>query len=149
MVYTIGEMAKKLNIPASTLRFYDKEGLMPFVMRSKSGVRIFTDEDFEWLSVIECLKKTGMPLRDIRQFILMAMNGDESISERYELIVRQKAAVEEQIRELWATLDFLNFKEWYYRKAKESGSTEAIKGLQLSEIPSEFHDTIRKIKGKE
>lgn len=149
MVYTIGEMAKKLNVPASTLRFYDKEGLMPFVERSKSGIRVFTDKDYEWLSVIECLKKTGMPLRDIREFILMSMRGDESINERYDLIVKQRGAVEEQIRELSATLEFLNFKEWYYRTAKEKGSTEAVKEMPISEVPSEFHEVILRMKGKE
>ncbi len=57
MLYTIGEMAKKLNVPPSTLRYYDKEGLLPFVERSGSGMRVFHEKDFEWLQVIGCLKK--------------------------------------------------------------------------------------------
>lgn len=57
MFYTVGEIAKKLGIPASTLRYYDKEGLLPFVERSGSGIRMFKDSALEWLSVIECLKK--------------------------------------------------------------------------------------------
>lgn len=60
MVYTVGEMAKKLDVPASTLRYYDKEGLLPFVERSSGGIRMFQESDFEWLQVIGCWKKAGL-----------------------------------------------------------------------------------------
>ena len=66
MFYTIGEIAKKLNIPPSTLRYYDKEGLLPFVERSSSGIRMFSDKDFESLSVIECLKKASKTIKYIK-----------------------------------------------------------------------------------
>ena len=56
MMYTVGEMAKLLNIPGSTLRYYDKEGLLPFVERSSGGIRMFQEKDYEWLKVISCLK---------------------------------------------------------------------------------------------
>lgn len=59
MVYTVGEMAKRLDIPSSTLRYYDKERLLPFVERSSGGTRMFQEKDFEWLQIIECLKKAG------------------------------------------------------------------------------------------
>lgn len=61
MQYTVGEMAKRLHVAPSTLRYYDKEGLLPFLERSSGGIRIFQDSDFEWLSIISCLKQTGMP----------------------------------------------------------------------------------------
>ena len=79
MLYTVGEMAKRLGVAASTLRYYDKEGLLPFVERSSGGIRMFKDVDFEWLQIIECLKKTGMQLADIKHFIELAMKGDETI----------------------------------------------------------------------
>ena len=62
MFYTIGEMAQRLNVAPSTLRYYDKEGLLPFVERSSGGIRMFKDEDMEWLRLLGCLKKAGMPL---------------------------------------------------------------------------------------
>ena len=77
MLYTIGEMAKVLSIPPSTLRYYDKEGLLPFVERSSGGIRMFTEKDHEWLKVIECLKQSGLSIKEIRDFIDMAMQGDE------------------------------------------------------------------------
>ena len=67
MVYAIGEMAKMLGVPASTLRYYDKEGLLPFVARSSGGIRQFLESDIEWLRVIGCMKKAGMSIKDIRQ----------------------------------------------------------------------------------
>lgn len=75
MVYTVGEMAKLLGVTASTLRYYDKEGLLPFVERSSGGIRMFQDSDFEWLQVIGCMKKAGMSIRDIRQYVEMALQG--------------------------------------------------------------------------
>ena len=78
MLYTVGEMAKVLGIPASTLRYYDKEGLLPFVERSSGGIRMFTEKDYEWLKVIECLKESGLSIKDIKSFIGMAKRGDES-----------------------------------------------------------------------
>ena len=67
MTYTVGEMAAMLDVPASTLRYYDKEGLLPFVARSSGGIRQFRDSDLEWLRIIGCMKKAGMSIKDIRQ----------------------------------------------------------------------------------
>ena len=69
MVYTVGETARMLEVPASTLRYYDKEGLLPFVERSSGGIRMFRDVDFEWLRIIGCMKKAGMPIKAIREYI--------------------------------------------------------------------------------
>ncbi|MBQ7379583.1 MAG: MerR family transcriptional regulator [Clostridia bacterium] len=78
MLHTVGEMAKRLGVAPSTLRYYDQEGLLPFVERSEGGIRVFKEADYEWFAVIGCLKKTGMQLRDIKTFIEMAMQGDGS-----------------------------------------------------------------------
>ena len=82
MLYTVGEIVKKMNVAASTLRYYDKEGLLPFVERSESGIRMFKDSDMEWLAIIECLKKTGMPIKEIKKFIDWCMEGDATIDQR-------------------------------------------------------------------
>ena len=70
-MYSIGEVSKKMNITPSTLRYYEKEGLLPFVSRTKSGIRSFNDADLNRLRIIECLKKTGMSIKKIKQFILV------------------------------------------------------------------------------
>lgn len=148
MLYTVGEMAKKLGVAPSTLRYYDQEGLLPFVERSSGGVRVFKDSDYEWLQVIGCLKKTGMQLKDIKLFIEMAMQGDETIEPRLTLITKQKAAVQVQIAELEETLRTLEFKEWYYTTAKKNGSTEVPRNMTLEELPEEYREVRLKLRGK-
>lgn len=110
MVYSIGEMAKQLGVAPSTLRYYDKEGLLPFVERSGGGIRVFKDSDMGWLFIIGCLKKTGMPIREIKQFVDWCMEGDSTISQRLELIDRQRDAVRQQMKQLQQTLDTLEYK---------------------------------------
>ena len=90
MIYTVGEMAQKLGVPASTLRYYDKEGLLPFVERSSGGIRMFRESDFEWLQVIRCMKKAGMSIKDIRQYIELSMQGDDTIDTRLEMFRHQR-----------------------------------------------------------
>ena len=148
MLYTVGEIAKKLGVAPSTLRYYDQEGLLPFVERSSGGIRVFKDSDYEWLQVIGCLKKTGMQLKDIKLFIEMAMQGDETIEPRLALITKQKAAVQAQIAELEETLRTLEFKEWYYTTAKKNGSTEVPRNMTLEELPKEYREVRLKLWGK-
>lgn len=148
MIYTVGEMAKKIGVAPSTLRYYDKEGLLPFVERSSGGIRVFKEADYEWLKVIECLKKTGMPLKDIKTFIEMAMQGDETIDERLELIMKQRDEVSKQIAELQETMDTLNFKCWYYETAKSAGTTAVPRGMKLEELPEEFREIRKKLRGE-
>lgn len=148
MFYTVSEMAKRLGVAPSTLRFYDKEGLLPFVERSDSGIRLFKDADFEWLRIIECLKKTGMPLKDIRTFILMAMAGDDTIDSRLDLINKQRESVERQIAELTEIHQILRFKQWYYETAQREGTTSVPRAMDLEELPEEFREVRKHLRGE-
>ena len=135
MLYTVGEMARETGIPASTLRFYDKEGLLPFVERTGGGIRMFTDADREALTVIECLKRSGLSIREIRSFMEMCSRGDESLGERRALFEARRDAVREEIDRLQRTLDVLEYKCWYYETAAAAGTEEAVRGLSEDEIP--------------
>lgn len=148
MLYTVGEMAKRLGITPSTLRYYDQEGLLPFVERSSGGMRMFKDSDYEWLQVIECLKKTGMQLKDIREFIEMAMQGDETIEPRLVLIRQQREAVKAQIEALQETLRTLDFKCWYYETAQQAGTTAVPRNMTLDELPKEYREVRLKLRGE-
>lgn len=125
MSYTIKEAAEIMNVTPTTLRYYDKQGLLPFMERRESGYRIFSENDILMLRVIECLKKSGMPIKDIRQFTEWVLQGDASLQERYHMFLERKQAVEKQMAELQETLDFINHKCWYYKTAIEAG-TEKI-----------------------
>lgn len=144
MLYTVGEMAKMLGLPPSTLRYYDKEGLLPFVERSSGGIRMFTEKDHEWLKVVECLKRSGLSIKEIRDFIGMAMQGDEaSLAKRLALFQARREAVKEQIKQMQETLALLEFKCWYYEQAIQDGTEDRVRSLSLDEIPEE-HKNIRK-----
>lgn len=127
MTYTIGEVAKKTNLSIYTLRYYEKEGLLPFVDRNKSGIRSFKDSDFEWLHIIGCLKASGMPLKDIRTFIEWCMQGDQTLKQRYEMFQERKATVEKQLQELQQVLNTIDYKCWYYQTAVDAGTEEIHK----------------------
>ena len=128
MVYTVGEMAKKLDVPASTLRYYDKEGLLPFVERSSGGIRMFQESDFEWLQVIGCMKKAGMSIRDIRQYIELALRGDDTIDTRLKMFTHQRDVLLAQMEEMRHTLETVEYKCWYYETAKAAGTIDVPKG---------------------
>ncbi len=135
MFYTVGEIAKKLNIPPSTLRYYDKEGLLPFVARTSGGIRMFSDRDFESLSVIECLKKTGMSIKDIKTFMDWCALGDSTIPDRLAMFRRQRDQVLSQIAQLQETLEILDYKEWYYETAQKAGTCQVHETLSPEDIP--------------
>jgi len=139
MIYTVGEIAKKMNVSASTLRYYDKEGLLPFIERSSGGIRMFKDEDMSGLQIIECLKKTGMPIKDIKHFMDCCTEGDSKIEERLSIIKSQRDAVNKQMEELQKMLDMLNYKCWYYETAKEAGTCAVHDDMQIENVPQEYH----------
>lgn len=135
MVYTIGEMAKLLDLAPSTLRYYDKEGLLPFVERSEGGIRLFRDSDYEFLKIVECLKKTGMHLKDIRKFIHLVMEGDSTIEARLALFQKQREEVEKQMAQLQETMEVIRFKCWYYETAKKAGTTAVPDAMPNEALP--------------
>ena len=138
MFYTIGEMAQKLDVAPSTLRYYDKEGLLPFVERSSGGIRMFKDEDMEWLRLLGCLKKAGMPLKEIRSFLDWSRQGDATISQRLELLEKQRQSVLEQQKQLEDTLLMLDYKRWYYQTAQEAGTCAVHDSLTPEQVPEQF-----------
>lgn len=137
MLYTVGEMAKLMGIPASTLRYYDQEGLLPFLERSKGGIRMFNEDDYATLQVIDCLKKSGLSLKEIKAFIALAAEGDASLDQRLAMFQRRREAVLAQIQELQNTLALLEYKCWYYQTAQAAGTENAVRDLPPEKIPPE------------
>jgi DNA-binding transcriptional MerR regulator len=124
MKYTIKEVAEKMNLSISTLRYYDKEGLLPFVERSESGYRIFSDSDLVMLASIEKFKQTGMPIKEIRTFCNLIKNGDGSLAEIYKMLLERKKVVEEEMVELQKSLDLINAKCSYCKETIEAGNED-------------------------
>lgn len=132
--YSIGEISKMFNIPVSTLRYYDKEGLFPEITRV-SGIRKFSNNEIEALRVIECLKKSGLEIKDIKQFMKWTKLGSETFKIRKELFERQKVSVEKELRQMEKVLDMIKFKCWYYDEVLKQGNEVAVKSKIPNNLP--------------
>ena len=137
MMYTIGQVSKMVNLPISTLRYYDKEGLFPNIERT-SGIRKFSDRELDTLHVIECLKKAGMEIKDIKQFMEWCLDGPSTYQKRKELFEEQKRALEKQRAELEKNMAMIQFKCWYYDQAIADGNEDHITEMLPDHLPEEI-----------
>lgn len=138
-MYTIGQVAEMFDLPVSTLRYYDKQRLFPGLERA-SGVRRFGDAELEALRVIECLKKAGMEIKDIRLFMEWCVEGPSTCPQRKAMFEERRAHMESEIAKMNRALDMLKFKCWYYEQAIQDGGEDRLKAL----IPDDLPDSIRK-----
>ena len=136
-MYSIGQVAEMFGLPISTLRYYDKQGLFPNMERV-SGIRKFGDTEIEALRVIECLKKAGMEIKDIRQFMDWCVEGPSTYPQRKALFEEQRSHMEAELEQMNRTLDMLKFKCWYYGKAMEDGNEDGIHAMLPDKLPAEI-----------
>ena len=127
------------HLPISTLRYYDKEGFFPDLKR-KGNIRYFSDNEIEALRVIECLKKSCLEIKDIKQFFIWVTEGSSSYSKRKKLFENRKSAVEEEIKQLEKILAMLKFKCWYYETAMTDGNEDRITSMLPNHLPSEIQE---------
>lgn len=136
--YSIGQVSEMLGIPASTIRFYEGKGLIQDLGRTSGGIREFTEEDIEWLRMIEHLKMAGMSISEIGEFATLYKQGDSSIEQRRRLIHGRRDLIEAQIAELEETLEFITYKCWFYDTAAEAGTCDVPRGMSEDEMPPEI-----------
>lgn len=136
-MYTIGQISEMFQLPISTLRYYDKEGLFPDLERS-SGIRRFSEKEIEALRVIECLKKSGLEIKDIKLFMEWCSEGSATYQRRKELFERQKEIVQKEIAKLEKVLDMLQFKCWYYDQAVKDGNKDRIQSILPDRLPEDI-----------
>ncbi|TXK86186.1 MerR family transcriptional regulator [Paenibacillus sp. N3.4] len=110
MNFTINEVANKFGLSAHTLRFYDKEGLLPFVERNKSGNRTFTEGDLKWIAMICCLKNTGMQIKEIKQYSDWCTQGSGTVDARKTMLTAHRSQVLMQIDDLKRNLELIDSK---------------------------------------
>lgn len=134
-MYTIGQVAKMYSLPVSTLRYYDKEGLFPNLERT-SGIRRFSDRELEALHVIECLKRSGLEIKDIKQFMQWCAQGEATYPERLELFRRQRESIEEEMERLRRAKALIEYKCWFYEAAMREGGEARIRALLPDRLPA-------------
>ena len=136
-MYSIGQVAEMFGMPISTLRYYDKQGLFPYIERV-SGIRKFSETEIEALRVIECLKKAGMEIKDIKQFMDWCVEGESTYPQRKAMFEAQKVRMEEEIARMNRTLDMLKFKCWYYEQAIRDGNEKKLAAMIPDELPKDI-----------
>lgn len=136
-MYSIGQVSEMFDLPISTLRYYDKEGLFPELERS-SGIRKFGERELEALRVIECLKKSGLEIKDIKQFMAWCTQGASTYPDRKALFEARKQVVEEELLRLKKALDMLKYKCWYYETAIRDGNEDGIAAILPDRLPPDI-----------
>lgn len=136
-MYSIGEISEMFNLPIPTLRFYDKEGLLLDLERDSAGIRKFNDKTIEALRVIECLKKSGMQIKEIKEFMHWCSLGDKTIAKRKAMFLAQKENIEQEIKELEKALNMIKYKCWYYDEALKDGTEKRVKTITPNQMPDE------------
>lgn len=126
MQYTIKEVSEMTKLPISTLRYYDKMGLLPGLKRKESGYRVFSDGDIEMLKILDSFKKAGLQIKDMQHYLALAFQGESTLAERYALFLKQENVLEEKIAELQQALDVTRKKISYYETALQAGTERAL-----------------------
>lgn len=124
ITFTIGQVSDLKKISTYTLRYYDKQGLLPKVIRDKNGTRHFTDEDLQWLNMIKCLKNTGMHLGQIKDFVDSTYKGSETLDQRITLLNRQVQQIKKTILEQQHYIEQINQKIKVLNTEKETRKTQ-------------------------
>lgn len=135
MEYSISQVAREFGLQVSTLRYYDNIGLFTNLKKDSAGNRVFTEQDKDVIQFVLYLKKSGMQLTQIKEYIEWMHEGDSTIEKRLNMFKEQKKKVLKDMEKLKETLSLLEFKEWYYTKALEDGTEENVKKLTLEDMP--------------
>lgn len=136
-MYSIGEISKMFQLPISTLRYYDKEGLFPHLKRV-NGVRQFSESEIETLRVIDCLKKSGLEIKEIKEYMSLCSLGNTTLKQRKKIFEKQKEEVLQEMEKLQKVLSMLNYKCWYYDQAIEKNDEAYVQALSFNQFPPQI-----------
>lgn len=122
--YTVKDVAKIMNISAYTIRYYDNEGLIPFVSRTQSNIRMFSDSDLSWFKIVHCLRATDLSIKDIKTYINLCLKGNKTIPQRAKIIFNQEKKLKKHLKELQEQMKVLQRKKKYYNDLLKNKSDD-------------------------
>lgn len=147
MSYSTGEVAKKLGLTKDSLRYYEKEGLLPPIKRDSSGHRAFSESDVEWIFLIRCLRDTDMQISKIKKYVSLLMDsGGESIFERREILLEHKIFIREKIITYENLLQLIEKKLDFYNEALDSENPADIHCMDYAAEWEHFRTILGDIK---
>lgn len=140
MLYTVKDVSQQTGLTPYTVRFYLKEGLFPRIARNENGTRLFAQTDIETFYMIECMKRCGMTISEIRQYMEWLVEGDQNIDKCLHLFQEKQKVLEAEMRRLQECIDAVNYKVWYYETAKEAGTISVHESMAQEDVPDEMRD---------
>lgn len=134
--YSVQQVAKKTGLTTYTVRYYHDHGLLPFVQRDKNNNRVFSDSDIEWLEMVTCLRSTGMPLDQIKNYTNLVVEGEDTVPERYQIMLDQQKRTINEIKELQQHLATIKFKVDHYAEIIENHEPDSFEPSNIREKES-------------
>lgn len=137
-MYTIKEVADKMDVSEHTLRFWAKSGFFPFVKRDHNNIRQFSEDDLAWVKIVKCLRSVGTENKAIKRYIDLCVKGDSTIPERYGIIQATKLKALQQMEELQKQLDLLEFKEKFYQNLVKNNLKDSWNPMNQMDIKKDL-----------
>lgn len=134
--YSVQQVANKTGLTTYTVRYYHDHGLLPFVKRDKNNNRVFSDSDIEWLEMITCLRSTGMPLDQIKNYTDLVIDGENTVPERYQIMLDQQKRTINEIKDLQQHLATINHKVDHYAEIMENHEPDSFEPSNIREKES-------------
>lgn len=106
----IREVSQMTSLSVDTLRWYERQGLLPVVARTTSGRRRYSDDAVQFVRLVQALRRTGMSICDVRQFVQPRAEREDSHRQRMDLLVHQRALVHQQIDQVAQSLSLIDAK---------------------------------------
>ena len=128
MIYTMMNVCRELDIPYQTLKFYCNQGLVPNVKRDKNNRRIFDEKDVKWIKDLTCLKRCGMSIQEMKEYLDLCLQGESTIPQRKEMLAKKQNALRASVKEIEASIDYINWKQNFYDEVL-SGKKEYVSNL--------------------
>ena len=113
---TISEVSQKYGLPADTLRYYEKGGLIPPVNRKESGVRDYTETDCGWVEFIKCMRGAGLSIETLIEYVSLFRRGNRTLQKRKQLLIKERDALQQRVEQMQQTLNRLNHKIEVYEE---------------------------------
>ena len=113
-VFTMMEVCREIGMTYQTLKFYCNKGLVPNVKRDKNNRRVFDEHDVEWIKSLTCLKRCGMSIEEMREYLGMCLQGESSIPERKVMLAEKRERLVEQLVQVQASIDYIDWKQGFY-----------------------------------
>ena len=113
-MYSMKDICNLTGMKYETLKYYCNEGLIPNVKRNENNYRIFDERDIAWINSLSCLKRCGMGIREMKEYVILCLEGESSILKRKDILYKKKEMLEEKLQEVKECIDYINSKQEFY-----------------------------------